>query len=245
MTSYFAEIVDKRDNRKAIIASLLAMLVAAFILFFVKYHEPDPPKLDVPLVAEMIFPEGIDAFEIDNGGGGAPESANNVVSAEEPTREEETQDDSPVETPSSVGTNKTPNTQPAETQSSEQSNPFSGTGGQSTAGSGPGMGNDDGPGPGTGNPGQGGSEKDRVRLTNITSSPRTPNSEFCTIVLMLTVNYEGKVITASVVENRTNTQNTSLIEEVIALAKKEVKYKAKPVGYKLEKCWYSIDIKPN
>ncbi|SFT75910.1 hypothetical protein SAMN05216474_2213 [Lishizhenia tianjinensis] len=245
MSSYFAEIVDKRDNRKAIIASLLAMLVAAFILFFEKYHEPDPPKLDVPLVAEMIFPEGIDAFEIDNGGGGAPEAENNTVAAEEPTREEETQEDSPVETPSSTGENKTPNTQPAEKQSTEPANPFSGSGGQGTSGTGPGLGNDNGPGPGTGNPGQGGSEGERIRLTDIKSTPKTPNSEYCKVALILTVNYEGKVISVSVNRTETTAENEALIDEIIALTKKEVRYKAKPVGYRVEKCFYTVSIRPN
>lgn len=245
MSSYFAEIVDKKDNRNAIIASILAMLVAAFILFFVKYHEPDPPKLDVPLMAEMIFPEGIDAFEIDNGGGGAPESATNTVAAKEPTREENTQDDSPVDIPSSTGDKQTQNTQPATQQSSEPANPFSGSGGQGTSGTGDGMGNDNGPGPGTGNPGKGGSEKERVRLSNISSTPKTPNSEYCKVSLVLTVNYEGKVIAVSVNRSVTTAENEALIDEIISLAKKEVRYKEKPAGYRLEKCFYTVSIRPN
>lgn len=240
--SHFSEIVNKKDNRNAIMVSVLALIIILFVLFFMKFHEPDPPIVDVPLPMEMENTEGIDAFEIENSGGGSSVKEDNPseTSSDDPPKEQAQQEESAVSQNSSNGSSSTSSS----SSSNQNSNPFgNGTGGNGTAGTGTGFGADNGPGTGSGNPGRGGSGE-RIRLSDIKSKPTTPNNVASKISMKLTVNADGRVISVNVIRQNTTTSNEALINEVIALAKKEVKYKAKP-GSIQETCYYTVNLSPS
>lgn len=233
-------VVEKEDHRKGIYASAILFFLVLFLLFFIKYHEPDPPKV-TPSLPITMADEGIDEFEVDNAGGGAPaETENQEEAVSTPAEEQPTQEESPVTTPTGDGASEE-----SSSEAEEAANPFSGagSGGQGSAGSGGGFGADDGPGTGTGDPGTGGTG-DRVRLKNIQSKPKTPNSNLCQIALKLTIDSRGTVVAASIVRANTTTTNQKLIDEVIELVKKEVRYEEKPDS-RNENAFYTITVKPS
>lgn len=235
-------VVRKTDNRKGIIAAIAFLLVTLFLLFFIKYSEPDPPKVTEPIPIVM-GESGIENFEIHNAGGGAPsQNTDPKPVTEENPEEQPTQEDSPVETSSGTGDTDSENTT---SEPEEAANPFSGSGsgGSGTSGSGGGFGSDDGPGSGSGEAGTG-AAGDRVRISNIHSKPQTPNDEFCRIALKLTVDSQGKVLRADVIRSNTTATNQRLIDEMIQLAKKEVRYKEKP-GARNEVTYYTVSVEPN
>ena len=86
-------IVYKEDDIKGMIAAVLALLITLFLLFFIKYHEPDPPKVTIPIPIAMSD-EGIEEFEISNAGGGAPSAISETVPEPQPSSQEQaTQDE--------------------------------------------------------------------------------------------------------------------------------------------------------
>lgn len=234
-------VVRESDNRKGIIAAVAFLLITLFLLFFIKYSEPDPPKVTIPIPI-LMGESGIENFEVNNGGGGAP--SQNVEPTPTPVEnpeEQPTQDESVIQTPTGTGDSQSDNTS---SQEAEAANPFSGggSGGSGTSGSGGGFGSDDGPGSGAGEAGTG-AAGDRVRISNIRSKPKTPNDEVCKISLKLTVNSQGSVLRADVIRSQTTATNQRLIDEVIGLAKKEVRYKEKP-GAKNEITYYTVTVQP-
>jgi hypothetical protein len=46
-------VVHKEDDIKGMIAAALALMIMLFLLFFIKYHEPDPPKVTLPIPITM------------------------------------------------------------------------------------------------------------------------------------------------------------------------------------------------
>lgn len=233
-------VVRSEDNRKGIITAVIFLLVTLFLLFFIKYHEPDPPKVTTPIPIIMAE-SGIEEFEINNAGGGTPsETVNPTPETQENPEEQPTQDESPITTETGTGDSESSTT----TETESESSPFSGngSGGSGTGGSGSGFGNDDGPGSGDGDPGTGGSGE-RIRLSNLKSNPNTQNDQRCTIALKLTVDSRGKVVAASVIRDNTTTTNQQLINEVISLVKKEVQYKEKP-GARNETAYYTVTVQP-
>lgn len=242
MAQYRVPVVKTEDNRNAIIAVVVVFLITLFLLFFIKYHEPDPPKITTPIPITMAD-DGIEDFEVDDGGGGAPSeevSPEEVVSdaaQEQPTQEEE----SPITESSGSG-----DSDDATSTSEEPStSPFSGggSGGEGDDGSGGGFGSDDGPGGGDGPPGTG-PAADRVRLNELSGKPKTPNNQFVKIYLVLTVDSRGRVVRASVDRNNTTTTNNTLIDEVIEMVKDQIRYKEKP-GARDEKVYFSVNVTPN
>lgn len=233
-------VVRVEDNRKGIIAAIAFLMISLFLLFFITYSEPDPPKVTIPIPI-LMGESGIDNFEIHNGGGGAPSETVNETPATENPKEQPVQEESPVKVVTGTGSS---NSNTAASEPAEAANPFSGTGsgGSGTSGSGTGFGSDTGPGSGEGEPGTG-AAGDRVRISNIRSKPKTPNDEICTIALKLTVNSQGSVMRADVIRNGTTATNQRLIDEVIGLAKKEVRYKEKP-GARDEITFYTVTVQP-
>jgi hypothetical protein len=233
-------VVHREDNRNGIIAAFAVFLLTLLLLFLIKTHEPDPPKMTIPV--PIAFDEGIDDFEIHNAGGGAPSAVTQPTPVPQPAAQEQpTQTTpSPVRVPPSTSTTSGQTSG----QESTPASPFggSGSGGSGTSGSGGGFGSDIGPGTGSGTPGTGGSGE-RIRRTNLTSNPRTPNSQTHTIALKLIVDANGTVISVSEIRERTTTTNQVLIDEVKELVKKEVKYESKP-GAPNETTYYTITVKP-
>ena len=233
-------VIRSEDNRKGIITAVIFLLVTLFLLFFIKYHEPDPPKVTTPIPITMAE-SGIEEFEVSNAGGGTPsENVNPTPETQENPEEQPTQEESSITTETGTGESESSTT----TETESESSPFSGngSGGSGTGGTGSGFGNDDGPGSGSGDPGTGG-EGERVRLSNLTSNPTTSNNERCTIALKLTVDSRGKVVAASSIRNNTTTLNQTLINEVIDLVKKEVRYKEKQ-GSRNEIAYYTVTVQP-
>lgn len=233
-------VVEQQDHRKGIIAAVLSLLLTLFILFFIKYSEPDPPKVTVPIPISMAE-EGIEEFEINNAGGGAPSETQTTTDQNPSAEEQPTQDESSVTVPEGSDQGDTESSTPTE----EPSSPFSGggTGGQGSDGSGGGFGADEGPGEGDGDPGTG-SAGDRKRLNNIKSKPKTPNSNINTIALKLTVDQRGVVVAAEADMANTTTTNRALIDEVIELVKKEVRYEERP-NARNQIAYYTVTVKPS
>jgi hypothetical protein len=234
-------IVYKEDDRKGMIAALLALLITLFLLFFIKYHEPDPPKVTIPIPITMSE-EGIEEFEISNAGGGAPSAVSESVTEPQASPQEQaTQEESAVSVPSgSQSSSSTTST----TQTTQQSSPFSGTGsgGTGTSGSGGGFGPDSGPGTGPGEPGSG-TAGERIRKNDLMSDPKTPNTSVCEIALKLIIDSNGNVVAVSEIRDKTTTTNQSLINEVKSLVKKEVKYDARPNTANTT-VYYTVTVQP-
>ena len=117
------------------------------------------------------------------------------------------------------------------------SNPFSGSGNSGD------FGNDADMGTGSSHPATDAGDGSRIRVSNLTTNPKTPNDQRCKIALKLTVDSLGKVIEASEIKANTTSTNQRLIDEVISLVKKEVKYKEKP-GSRNETAYYTITVNP-
>ncbi len=235
-------VVRSSDRRMGIIGAILFLLITLFLLFFITFTEPDPPKVTVPIPV-VLGEQGITDFEINNAGGGAPsENTNPVPEPEKNPQEQPTQEESPVTVPSADGDTKTENS--TSNQETAVPNPFSGNGkgGSGSDGSGEGFGSDDGPGTGSGDPGKG-AAGERVRLANLHSQPKTPNDERCKIAFKLTVDAQGKVLRADVIRSKTTATKQRLIDEVIGLVKKEVRYKKKP-GARNEIVYYTVTVQP-
>lgn len=235
-------IVRAEDSRNGMIAAGIFITIVLFLLFFITYTEPFPPKVTVP-VPIILGEAGIEEFEINSAGGGSPnESVSTVPVAKEEPEEKATQEESEVKINTGTGSSKNKNKTSNETS---HTNLFSGnnTGGSGNLGSGGGFGEDDGPNSGGGEVGGGGGG-DRVRETNITSKPQTQNSLLCKVALKLTVNSEGTVLRADVISKETTATDQKLINEIVQLAKKEVRYKKKP-GAGDETVFYTVVVHPN
>jgi hypothetical protein len=238
-----APVIEQSDNRKAIVFTIVMFLLTLFLLFFIKFHEPDPPKVTIPIPITMAD-EGIENFEIHNAGGGAPSEQTVEETQPEPTPQEQpVQEESTVAIPTGTGDTDSDASTTSET-TQEAPNPFSGSGsgGAGSAGQGTGFGPDSGPGSGSGEPGSG-AAGERIRLTNLKSNPKTPNSSICKIALQLTVDERGVVVAANVVRAQTTTTNQVLIDEVIDLVRKEVRYKEKP-GARHETAYFTVTVQP-
>jgi len=233
-------VVLQEDDRKAKIVTAVTFLLTLFLLFFIKYQEPDPPKGTVPIPMSLAD-EGISNFEVHSGGGGsAGGEVNDVPEQETPSAPEQpTQETSEVTTESGSSTGSSSQ---ATTTINRPSNPFAGGGNASGEGNSTGFGPDDGPGQGAGQPGRGGGG-DRIRKSNMRSQPKTPNSQAGTIALKLIVDAGGNVVSASFIRDQSSIQNQKLISEVIEIVKREVKYSVKP-GSANEIVYYTAGVSP-
>lgn len=233
-------VVLQEDDRKAKLVTAVTFLVTLFLLFFIKYQEPDPPKRTIP-IPMSIAEEGISNFEVYSGGGGAAGGeVNEVPQQETPSAPDQaTQESSEVTTQTGSSTGSSSQ---ATTEINRPSNPFAGGGNSSGDGNSSGFGPDDGPGQGPGQPGRGGGG-DRIRKSNMTSQPNTPNSQAGTIAFKLIIDATGNVVSVSFIRDESSIQNQTLIKEVIELVKREVKYNEKP-GAANEIVYYTARVSP-
>lgn len=250
-------IVNKIDRRRGIIAASIFLLLMVLVLLFCSFELPDPPLEPEKVAMTMEYELRGEYLEQDNGGGSGSPAQSNEVSDPDPqpdVQENATQEESPITVNSGNGSSDKPNPKPNDTPTKPNepkpdasltgSFGGNGSGGQSGSGNGTGFGNDDGPGDGTGPAGGGGTPGERIRITDIHSTPDTPNFQFCKVGLKLTVNASGNVVGVSVLRSNTTTTNEALIQEIIKLAKSEVKYKARP-GARNEICYLTVKVEPN
>ena len=162
------------------------------------------------------------------GGGGSGTPSNAPIDKPKPMVDKQnTIKESSTSVNSGQG-NRTNSNNRTNTASSSNPSPFSGTGGSgggNQGGRGRGLGDDTGNGTGPGPDGNGQGENDTKRV--LIKKPNTNNiqsDEACKIVLTVTVDAEGDVISAKDNRSKTNTSNTALINQVIALIKREAKY---------------------
>ncbi len=143
--------------------------------------------------------------------------------------------------------NKTTGDNPNNPATSKNPNPFAhgsdGSGGGDNGGKGKGFGGDTGDGEGNGNgPGKGGAVgRELLKQPN---SNNIKADEHCKVVLRVTIDANGDVVSASNNRDLSTTTNTTLINQVIALVKREAKYSAAP-GSKNVVVTLTVRLRPN
>jgi uncharacterized membrane protein YgcG len=146
--------------------------------------------------------------------------------------------------------NKTTGDNRANPATSKVNNPFSsgsgGSGGGNKGGRGNGIGDDDGNGVGPGNgPGSSGGNGGAAERKWI-SKPNVAGigDENCDVYLRLTVNAEGRIISAVNVSSKTTTTNTTIINQVISVVKADGRFNPMP-GAKNVTFVNTFRVKPN
>ena len=233
-------IVNTIDRRNGLIAATIVMIGVIAYLLIASIEMADPPPQDIKVEAATDLPEEIDLKDFIVEGGGASGSP---VQDEVVKPQPQTQDVLTTDKPADAST---PDGQSSHTNSNNPNNTSS-TSQQSDNPFGPG-GNDTGPGPsdsefgpstGPSN-GPGPSGKKRVRLNDPDTSPIHSNED-ARIAMVLTIDAEGNIVSISCNKSSTTTNNQNLINKVMALVKKQVKYNKDP-GAALKKVALSVNI---
>ena len=226
------QIEESKDRKVGVITSGSTMLIMIIALYFTTFFVSPPLPIDIPPLRsdEVIEEFQIDNVELESGGGsGSGTPSNDRVDApKEQSQHYVTQASSNTHVFSGSSNNNTghnaTNTSSTTTQSN---NPFGtgGDGGGNGSGSGTGFGNDRGDGgDGTGGNGSG---TGRIRLNNL-NTDQIKSSENATIYLTLTINAEGKVVSAKSISSKTTTTDTRLINQLITAVKAQIKYNKDP-----------------
>lgn len=236
-------IVDTKDKRKGIIASLVVMLLLLIYLILTSFEMADPPPQDIPIsVAEPLDVTEIEDFTIAGGSGGGEPNTSDVSDPQPQTEHVLTQhnSNSSINSGNASSTNS-PNSNNNSSTTQQSNNPFNqgGTGGGGGGGNGGNFGNDTGNGNG-GNGGGTGSGAGRVRLNNVDIDDLYYNSDE-TIALKLVIDAEGNVVQVYNIAGKTTTTDQILINKVKSAVKKQVKYN-KQSGAPLATVFYTIDI---
>jgi hypothetical protein len=220
------------DKRIGIITSFVIVLIVFLILRFSYYMMADPPPEDIPLIASTEITElELEKLVIENGGssGGAGTPTDDPVDPNPQPQIEKV-----VTSPKSKTSVKTgegnqtngndPNAKP--TTLVKGKNPFGG--GNAETGTKQGLfGKDNGTEKGKeGSGGDGKGENGRVKLTSLNIDDLQSNQS-CKIALKLSINAEGNVVTASNIAGQTTTTDQRLINQVIELVKRQIKYNKK------------------
>lgn len=226
-------VVEIVDKRKGIIAAVAVLLLLFLYLFFKTLVMADPPPSEIPLKTETPFTE----IEIKNlvveaggaSGSGTPSDAP-ISDPKLQTHHVLTKPKNPnSHTTSGQSTNhNSPNSNNSSSSTSESNNPFGsgGNGGGDGAGKDGPFGNDVGP-DGNGNDGNGnGSGEGRKRL-NKPNVDHIQTNVPIVVVLKLTINADGNVISA-VSTSKTTTTDQRIINQVISAVKSQVKYNKDP-----------------
>lgn len=242
------ESIQLKDKKIGFISSsafLLLLCLGLYIYTLKPYREPKEVIsaevfMEIPLEAyQEIPPKG---SKIGGGGGGTP--SNDPVDNPKPQTEKIiTNSNGDVKTHSGQSNNQNANnSQNTSTSTQKAENPFgdggSGGGKGGGKGKGTGFGQDEGTGSGSGG-GDGDASKPRIRLND----PNTDNissNVSCKVHLKLYINAQGDVVRAESTSHTTTT-NQTLINQVIANTKKQVKYNKK-AGASLEVVFMPVNI---
>ena len=234
-------IVNKQDQRVAIIVAVSVIALLIIYLKLAYYLMADPAPKEFKMEASMdITKDEIDLqdFVIDQpegsaGGSGTPKDAPVVKEARDQSERILTQTKSNTEIlsgQSNINTDK-PNPNNESTTRIKGPNPFGsgGSGGGDNQGKGKGpFGDDDGDKQGHGSEGHGpggGKREPRQRL----SDPSPVESNYSGIVVLnVTINAEGTVIKAVNLSSESTITDVRIINQYIANVKATVKYNKKP-----------------
>ncbi len=222
-----------KDRKVAGIIAISAFTLLLAILHFLGYRIPTPPLPEQLLYKDMemeLIPVELKDLPVGTGGGGSGTPAKVEQSDQNPPQMEQvlTQSSSSthVKSGNSNHTNtNTPNNNPPVGQHVSD-NPFgtNGSGGGDGRGNGHGIGNDNGngEGPGTG-PGSGG---DPARhWVNRPNTNSIQSDESAVIVLSILVDPNGNIIgKPTFVKNGSNTNDMTLINQVINIVKDQGKF---------------------
>jgi hypothetical protein len=231
---------EKKDERIAIVASLLVLFGFFLVLILSSFEMADPPPKDIPMKAALMeMPEFIiKPANIDGGGSGKP-SDDKIDKPRPQTEKIATQAKSKTSTASGESNKTTaPNANNEASTTSKAPNPFGGggSGGGDQSGKGKGFGNDEGSSTG---PGEG--TKQRIRLTDPNADDIKSGTN-CIVRLKVTVNAEGDVVKAENISSITTTTDQRIINQVIAITKAQAKYNKKP-GASLEQAFITVTLK--
>lgn len=236
-------IVNTADKRKGIIAALITMSLLLLYLLLTTIPLADPPPPDPIVLGDTEIPDEIIMKDlVVEGGADAGSPTDDVVKPPTPQTEEvlTTQNESDYTEPTGQSSNTNANNQTNESSTTTQSNnPFGSGGDNGDTGSGNTFGNDQGVGTGNGGTGTG---VERKRL-NDPVFDHLESSEYATITLIVTIDAQGNIVSASCNYSKTTTNNQVMINRVINEVKKQVKYNKDP-GSPLTKVPLTVKITP-
>ncbi|MFN5415619.1 MAG: hypothetical protein ACK5B9_01080 [Flavobacteriia bacterium] len=248
MATIEVEGMNKKDSFFGVFFSLaffgLLMLWLTFITISQINEEPLEDIIEIEKTPDQITMHEFETSEKQGGGSGTPTDA--------PYQKEYTpQAEQTIRDPNSTSTNTAiqgqsnhTNTNKSTDNQASTNNPDTdlkfnsgGTGGGNNGGKGKGFGNDEGNGSG---PGKGEGKAPRIRLNDPNNANISSNIS-CKVSLKLTVNAEGDVIRAENIVAKTTTTNQSVISQLIANVKDQVKYN-KVSGSSTEVVYLTVSI---
>ncbi len=260
------QIEESKDRKVGVITSGSTMLLMIIALYFTTFFVSPTLPIDIPPLKsdEVIEEFKIDNVELESGGGsGSGTPTNDRLDApKEQSQHYVTQNSSNTHVFSGNSNNNTGhNATNGSSTTTQSNNPF-GTGGDGggsgsgtygdygriRSGSGTEFGNDrENGGEGTGGDGGGNGSgavgAGRTRLNNL-NTDNIQSSENATIYLILTINAEGKVVSAKSISSKTTTTDTRLINQFISAVKDQIKYNKDP-GAGLVSVYFSAKLIAN
>jgi len=244
------QIEESKDRKVGVITSGSTMLIMIIALYFTTFFVSPPLPIDIPPLRsdEVIEEFQIDNVELESGGGSGSGTPSNdrVDTPKEQSQHYVTQNSSNTHVFSGNSNNNTGhNATNGSSTTTQSNNPFGtgGDGGGNGSGSGTGFGNDAGNG-GEGPGGNGnGNGTGRTRLNNL-NTDHIKSSENASIYLILTINAEGKVVSAKSISSKTTTTDTRLINQFISAVKDQIKYNKDP-GAGLVSVYFSAKLIAN
>ena len=242
--------IQIEDRKVGVITSGSTMLLMIIALYFTTFFVSPTLPIDIPPLKsdEVIEEFKIDNVELESGGGsGSGTPTNDRLDApKEQSQHYVTQNSSNTHVFSGNSNNNTGhNATNGSSTTTQSNNPFGtgGDGGGNGSGSGTGFGNDAGNG-GEGPGGNGnGNGTGRTRLNNL-NTDHIKSSENASIYLILTINAEGKVVSAKSISSKTTTTDTRLINQFISAVKDQIKYNKDP-GAGLVSVYFSAKLIAN
>ncbi len=208
----FIQALKEKDHRRALYAALIFLMLMILFFLLVSLEEPDPPLKEKIIEIEMEF-----GSEPEGGGVEKQDVVKDTPQTkEEPSKNYDTQDESPVVVKSGKGTVKETNNTQTQTQSTQttvdNTFTFGGSGGGQGGGTGTGFGDGSGVGGnGSGNnPGDGHSTNNPNRKIVSSGGIDAQTQEEGKIALDLWVDQNGKVVKTRYNESKSNTGNENL-----------------------------------
>jgi outer membrane biosynthesis protein TonB len=233
-------IVNKQDQRVAIIVAVSVIALLIIYLKLAYYLMADPAPKEYKMEAKMdVTKEEIDLqdFKLNEpegarGGSGTPKDAPIVKEPRNQTEKVLTQSNSKTEVPTGESTSSTEKPNPTNESSTRVKgpNPFGsgGAGGGKEQGKGGPFGDDDGPGGGHGNEGTGHGGVKREPRQRITDPAPVPSNYSGIVVLNVTINADGNVIKAVNLSSESTITDIRIVNQYIANVRSSVKYNKKP-----------------